>query len=56
MKTKIPKRTYTLGVRLKPQEEEYLRREADERGQRLSEYIRNVLLSGFNYMSPSVGK
>jgi hypothetical protein len=38
-------------IRMKPSEHNYLRREADERGQRLSEYIRAVLFANavFNF-------
>lgn len=32
-------------IRVKPSEYEYLRREADERGQRVSEYVRAVLFT-----------
>lgn len=42
---KVKKRDYTLGVRLKDHERDYLTREARERGQRLSDYIRDVLLA-----------
>lgn len=52
MKSKIPKRDYTLGIRLKAQEREYLEREADERGQRISDYVRDVLLATMNFKSP----
>lgn len=55
MKQNIPKRTYTMGIRLKPHEKEYLDREADERGQRLSDYVRGVLLSTMSF-THSVGK
>jgi uncharacterized protein (DUF1778 family) len=34
----------TIGFRVKPQERKYLDRKADERGQKLSDYIRNLLL------------
>ena len=51
MKTKIPKRSYTMGIRLKPNEKAYLDREADERGQRLSDYVRDVLLSTMNFLN-----
>jgi hypothetical protein len=55
MKSKIPKRTYTMGIRLKPHEKIYLDNEAAERGQRLSDYVRDVLLSTMNF-THSVGK
>jgi hypothetical protein len=45
MKTNIPKRSYTLGIRLKAHEKEYIEREAGERGQRVSDYVRDVLLA-----------
>jgi uncharacterized protein (DUF1778 family) len=32
-------------IRVKPSEYEYLRREADERGQKISEYVRAVLFA-----------
>lgn len=32
-------------IRMKPSEKQYLEREADERGQRLSEYVRAVLFA-----------
>lgn len=38
------KRKITVAFRVKPSERLYLKREADERGQRLSEFIRNILL------------
>jgi uncharacterized protein (DUF1778 family) len=49
MKNKVIKRTYTMGIRLKANEREYLEREADERGQRLSDYVRDVLLATMNF-------
>lgn len=45
----VPKRDYTMGIRLKPAERKYLEREADERGQRLSDYVRDVLLATMNF-------
>lgn len=47
MKTK--NRTYTLGIRLKDHEKRYIAKEADKRGQRLSEYVRGMLLTNAIY-------
>jgi len=33
-----------IAFRVKPREDKYIRREADERGQHLSEYLRNMVL------------
>lgn len=49
MKAKIPKREHTLGVRLKTSERKYIEREASERGQRVSDYVRDVLLATMNF-------
>lgn len=32
-------------IRVKPSEYAYLRREAEERGQRISEYVRNIIFA-----------
>ena len=45
MKTKIPKRDYTLGIRLKPNERQYIEREASALGVRVSDFARDVLLA-----------
>lgn len=42
---KLENRDIRYMIRMKASEKEYLRREADERGQRLSEYIRAVLFA-----------
>ena len=52
MKNKIPTRDYTLGIRLKPPERDYLEREANERRQTLSEYVRGILLVSMNFNVP----
>lgn len=56
MKSNVSNRTYMLGVRLKPQEKDYLKREADERGQRVSDYVRDVLLATMNFKTAPVDK
>lgn len=38
------KREITMAFRVKPPEKRYIEREAAERGQRTSEYIRSILL------------
>ena len=55
MKSKVPNRNTTIGVRLKAYERKYLEREAEERGQRLSDYVRNILLATINFPG-AVGK
>ena len=42
-------------IRMKPSEKQYLEREADERGQRLSEYIRAVLFANA-ILTPTDGR
>ncbi len=37
-------RTSTIGIRVKPAERKYIEREAAERGQRISDYLRNLIL------------
>lgn len=40
----IANRTAVIAVRIKPKERRYLEREATERGLKLSEYLRAILL------------
>lgn len=38
-------RSKRMSIRIKPSEKAYLRREADERGQRIPEYVRAILFA-----------
>jgi hypothetical protein len=54
MKSKIPKRTYTMGIRLKDDEYKFIKGEADKRLLRVSDYVRDVLLFKMDFRTPSV--
>lgn len=46
---KVKNRTRWVTLRVKPEEYDYIRREAEERGQRPSEYVRAVLFAAANF-------
>lgn len=39
-------------IRVKPSEYAYLRRESDERGQKVSEYVRAIIFANAVFVSP----
>ena len=53
---KVKNRKYTLGVRLKDHERKFLEREATEKGQRVSDYVRRVLFANMPSLQNIDGK